>query len=191
MTMEETTEKQNQGTASLKELFLVFMKIGAFTIGGGYAMIPLIKNELDKRKWIGEDELPDIIALAQSAPGILAVNVSIFAGYKIKGLKGSITATLGSILPSFLIILAIAMAFTNFKDNPTVISIFKGIRPVVVALIASPMISMARKSDKTWWAWCITGVSLLAVSFLSVSPIYIILTVLVLSVAVVKLRERR
>lgn len=191
MTMEETTEKQNQGTASLKELFLVFMKIGAFTIGGGYAMIPLIKNELDKRKWIGEDELPDIIALAQSAPGILAVNVSIFAGYKIKGLKGSITATLGSILPSFLIILAIAMAFTNFKDNPTVISIFKGIRPVVVALIASPMISMARKSDKTWWAWGITGASLLAVSFLSVSPIYIILTVLVLSVAVVKLRERR
>lgn len=191
MTMEETTEKQTQGTASLKELFLVFMKIGAFTIGGGYAMIPLIKNELDKRKWIGEDELPDIIALAQSAPGILAVNVSIFAGYKIKGLKGSITATLGSILPSFLIILAIAMAFTNFKDNPTVISIFKGIRPVVVALIASPMISMARKSDNTWWAWCITGASLLAVSFLSVSPIYIILTVLVLSVAVVKLRERR
>lgn len=191
MTMEETTEKQNQGAASLKELFLVFMKIGAFTIGGGYAMIPLIKNELDKRKWIGEDELPDIIALAQSAPGILAVNVSIFAGYKIKGLKGSITATLGSILPSFLIILAIAMAFTNFKDNPTVISIFKGIRPVVVALIASPMISMARKSDKAWWAWCITGASLLAVSFLSVSPIYIILTVLVLSVAVVKLRERR
>lgn len=191
MTMEETTEKQNQGTASLKELFLVFMKIGAFTIGGGYAMIPLIKEELDRRKWIGEDELPDIIALAQSAPGILAVNVSIFAGYKIKGLKGSIAATLGSILPSFLIILAIAMAFTNFKDNPTVISIFKGIRPVVVALIASPMISMARKSDKTWWAWCITGTSLLAVSFLSVSPIYIILTVLVLSVAVVKLRERR
>lgn len=191
MTMEETTEKQTQGTASLKELFLVFMKIGAFTIGGGYAMIPLIKNELDRRKWIGEDELPDIIALAQSAPGILAVNVSIFAGYKIKGLKGSIAATLGSILPSFLIILAIAMAFTNFKDNPTVISIFKGIRPVVVALIASPMISMARKSDNTWWAWCITGASLLAVSFLSVSPIYIILTVLVLSVAVVKLRERR
>lgn len=191
MTMEETTEKQTQGTASLNELFLVFMKIGAFTIGGGYAMIPLIKNELDKRKWIGEDELPDIIALAQSAPGILAVNVSIFAGYKIKGLKGSIAATLGSILPSFLIILSIAMAFTNFKDNPTVISIFKGIRPVVVALIASPMISMARKSDKTWWAWCITGTSLLAVSFLSVSPIYIILTVLILSVAVVKLRERR
>lgn len=191
MTMEETTEKQNQGTASLKELFLVFMKIGAFTIGGGYAMIPLIKNELDKRKWIGEDELPDIIALAQSAPGILAVNVSIFAGYKIKGLKGSIAATLGSILPSFLIILAIAMAFTNFKDNSTVISIFKGVRPVVVALIASPMISMARKSDNTWWAWCITGASLLAVSFLSVSPIYIILTVLVLSVAVIKLRERR
>ena len=84
--MEETTEKQNQGTASLKELFLVFMKIGAFTIGGGYAMIPLIKDEMEKRKWIDAEELPDIIALAQSAPGLLAVNVSIFAGYKIRGL---------------------------------------------------------------------------------------------------------
>ena len=156
------------------------MKIGAFTIGGGYAMIPLIKNELDRRKWIGEDELPDIIALAQSAPGILAVNVSIFTGYKIRGIKGSIAATFGSVLPSFLIILAIAMAFTNFQDNPVVIRIFKGIRPVVVSLIAAPMISMAKKANNTWWSWLITIVSLLLVSFLEVSPIYIILVMIVL-----------
>ena len=123
--MAEVSEKAG---VSLKELFMVFMKIGAFTIGGGYAMIPLIKDELDRRKWIGEDELPDIIALAQSAPGILAVNVSIFTYYKIRGVKGSIAATIGSVLPSFMIILAIAMAFTSFKDNPVVISIFKGIR---------------------------------------------------------------
>lgn len=177
-------------TVPLRELFLVFMKIGAFTIGGGYAMIPLIKDELDKRKWIGEDELPDIIALAQSAPGILAVNVSIFTGYKIRGVKGSIAATIGSVLPSFLIILAIAMVFTNFKDNPVVLSIFKGIRPVVVSLIAAPMISMARKSNTTWWAWLITILSLLAVCFLEVSPIYIIIVVIVLAATVSKLREK-
>ncbi len=182
---------ENAGKASLHELFLVFMKIGAFTIGGGYAMIPLIKDELDKRHWIGEDELPDIIALAQSAPGILAVNVSIFTGYKIRGVKGSIAATIGSVLPSFLIILAIAMAFSNFQDNPVVISIFKGIRPVVVSLIAAPMISMAKKSDKTWWAWMITILSLLAVAFLQVSPIYVIIVVIVLALAFAKLRERR
>lgn len=182
---------ENAGKASLHELFLVFMKIGAFTIGGGYAMIPLIKDELDKRHWIGEDELPDIIALAQSAPGILAVNVSIFTGYKIRGVKGSIAATIGSVLPSFLIILAIAMAFSNFQDNPVVISIFKGIRPVVVSLIAAPMISMAKKSDKTWWAWMITILSLLAVAFLQVSPIYIIIVVIVLALAFAKFRERR
>ena len=94
---------------SLWNIFAVFSKIGAFTIGGGYAMIPLIQNELGKRGWISEEELPDIIALAQSAPGILAVNVSIFAGYRLRGVKGSITATIGTVLPSFLMILLIAM----------------------------------------------------------------------------------
>ena len=183
--MTDTIQKQ----VTLRELFLVFMKIGAFTIGGGYAMIPLIKNELDRRKWIGEDELPDIIALAQSAPGILAVNVSIFTGYKIRGIKGSIAATFGSVLPSFLIILAIAMAFTNFQDNPVVIRIFKGIRPVVVSLIAAPMISMAKKSNNTWWSWVITIVSLLLVSFLEVSPIYIIVVMIVLGATFAKVKD--
>ncbi len=182
---------ENIGKVPLHEIFLTFMKIGAFTIGGGYAMIPLIKDELDKRRWIEEDELPDIIALSQSAPGILAVNVSIFTGYKIRGVKGSVAATVGSVLPSFLIILAIAMAFANFKDNPVIISIFKGIRPVVVSLIAAPMISMAKKSDKTWWAWLITILSLVAVAFLEVSPIYIIIVVIVLALAYAKFRERR
>lgn len=176
---------------SLWNIFLVFMKIGAFTIGGGYAMIPIIKDELDKRHWIDEDELPDIIALAQSAPGILAVNVSIFTGYKIRGVKGSIAATIGSVLPSFLIILAIAMAFSNFQGNPLVIRIFKGIRPVVVSLIAAPMISMARKSNSTWWAWLISGLSLVAVAFLRISPIYIIMVLIVLAVTFTMMKERK
>ena len=105
---------------SLWQIFGVFAKIGAFTIGGGYAMIPLIQAEMSRRGWISDDELPDIVALSQSAPGVMAVNISIFAGHKLRGVKGSIAATLGSILPSFLIILAIAIFFTAFKDNPWV-----------------------------------------------------------------------
>lgn len=133
----------------LWQIFAVFAKIGAFTIGGGYAMIPIIEREMNRRKWIPEEDLPDIVALSQSAPGVMAVNISIFAGYRMRGIKGSIAATLGSVLPSFLIILLIAMVFSSFKDNPVVIRIFKGIRPVVIALIAVPMINMARKSNKS------------------------------------------
>ena len=83
---------------SLWQIFTVFAKIGAFTIGGGYAMIPIIQAEMSKRGWISDDELPDIVALSQSAPGVMAVNISIFAGHKLRGIKGSIVATLGSIL---------------------------------------------------------------------------------------------
>ena len=154
-------------------------------------MIPLIRDELVKKGWISEEEIPDIVALAQSAPGVLAVNMSIFAGYKMRGVKGSIAATLGSILPSFLIILLIAMLFTGYKDNPVVVRIFKGIRPVVVSLIAVPMINMARKGNKTWWAWLISGVTLFLVAFLNFSPIYILLVLIVLAVAVTMYREHK
>ncbi len=176
---------------SLLNLFAVFAKIGAFTIGGGYAMIPLIQDEMTRRGWLSDDELPDIIALAQSAPGVLAVNVSIFAGYRLRGLKGSIVATLGTVLPSFVAILLIAMFMSNFQDNPIVQRIFNGIRPVVVSLIAVPMINMARKNNKTWWAWAITLVTLLLVAFLKVSPIYILLVLIILATAVSLYREKK
>ena len=175
----------------LVQIFAVFAKIGAFTIGGGYAMIPLIQAELTRRGWLSDDELPDIVALAQSAPGVLAVNMSIFAGYRLRGLKGSIVATVGSVLPSFVAILLIAMFLSNFQDNPIVASIFKGIRPVVVSLIAVPMINMARKSNKTWWAWTITAVTLVLVAFLKVSPIYILLVIIVLATAFAIYKERK
>jgi len=176
---------------SLWSIFAVFAKIGAFTIGGGYAMIPIIQAEMSRRGWISEEDLPDIVALSQSAPGVMAVNISIFAGHKLRGFKGSIAATLGSILPSFAIILAIAMFFTAFKDNPYVERAFKGIRPVVISLIAVPMINMARKSCKRWWAWLLAIGSLVLVSFLNVSPIYIILCVLVLGFSVTYYGKRR
>ena len=177
--------------ASLWQIFLVFAKIGSFTIGGGYAMIPLISDEIIKRKWLPEEDLPDIIALAQSAPGVLAVNMAIFTGYKIRGVKGSIAATLGSVLPSFLIILLIAMLFAGYKDNPVVIKIFKGIRPVVVSLILGPMIKMARKGNKTWWAWAISALTLIMVAFLNFSPIYILLVVIVMATLYHLYKERR
>lgn len=175
----------------LWKIFMVFAKIGSFTIGGGYAMIPLIREELVKRGWVSDEELPDIIALAQSAPGVLAVNMSIFAGYKMRGFKGSVAATLGSSLPSFLIILLIAMLFTGYQDNPVVVRIFKGIRPVVVSLILVPMINMARKGNKTWWAWAISAATLFLVAFMNFSPIYILLTLIVIAICVTLIKERR
>ena len=181
---------QNQKT-SLWQIFGVFAKIGAFTIGGGYAMISLIQNEIVRRKWLSEDDFSELITLAQTAPGLLAVNISIFTGFRLRGVKGSIVATLASILPSFLIILAIAMAFSGFQDNPIVIRVFKGIRPVVVALILVPMINMARKSDDTWWKWTLSAVVLALVGFLGVSPIYILLCVIVIFLGISVYREKR
>ena len=175
---------------SLWQIFTVFAKIGAFTIGGGYAMIPIIQDEMARRGWISEDELPDIVALSQSAPGVMAVNISIFAGYRLRGVKGSIAATLGSIPPSFCIILAIAMLFTSFKDNPWVVKAFKGIRPVVIALIAVPMLNMAKKCCKSWWAWGLAVAALILVAFLNISPIYILLTVIIVFFAITYYREK-
>ena len=176
---------------SLWQIFWVFAKIGAFTIGGGYAMIPIIQAEMSRRGWISDDDLPDIVALSQSAPGVMAVNISIFAGHKLRGIKGSIAATLGSITPSFLIILGIAMFFTAFKDNPYVERAFKGIRPVVISLIAVPMVNMARKSCKNVWTWLLAIASLVLVAFLNVSPIYIILCVLVLGFSITYYRMKK
>lgn len=176
---------------SYRQIFITFAKIGAFTIGGGPAMLPLIQNEMTKRGWIAQEDFNDIVALAQAAPGLLAVNISIFAGYKIKGTKGSIVATIGSILPSFLAILAIAMVFSGFQDNPIVVKIFKGIRPVVVALILVPMLNMAKTANRTWWAWALSAATLILVAFLKVSPIYILLTVIIIAAAISYYRNRQ
>lgn len=158
------------------EIFSCFAKIGAFTIGGGYAMIPIIQKEVvEKKGWIEEEDFMDVLAISQSAPGLLAVNISIFLGYRLKGVKGSIVATLGSVLPSFLIILLIAMFFAGYQDNPTVIKIFKGIRPVVVSLIAVPVINMARKAKLNIYTGMLAVATALLVTFLKVSPIYILM----------------
>lgn len=158
------------------EAFGIFCKIGLFTIGGGYAMVPLIENEIvDKRKWIAKDDFINLLAIAQSVPGILAVNISIFIGYKLRGIRGSIATTLGTILPSFVIILAIAVFFHSFKDNPVVERIFKGIRPAVVALIAAPTFAMAKSARINRYTLWIPVVSALLIWLLGFSPIWIII----------------
>ncbi|MBQ9399748.1 MAG: chromate transporter [Bacteroidales bacterium] len=176
---------------SLFKLFTVFLKIGAFTIGGGYAMIPVIENEMNRRGWIAKEDIDDIVVLAQSAPGLLAVNMAIFTGHRLRGMKGSLAATLGSILPSFVIILLIAMVFTNFQDNEIVVRIFTAIRPVSVALILVPAVKMMQRGCKTWWAWLITIATVLLVAFLKVSPIWIILVLVVCAAGISAWRNRR
>ena len=169
---------------SLWKIFLVFGKIGAFTIGGGIPMIAAIKSELVERNWLKDEDFLDIIALAQSAPGLFAVNISILTGYKLRGTKGSVVATIASCLPPFTIILMIAMFFTAFKDNEYVLHAFKGIRPVVVALIGVPMIDMIKATKMRWWSWVIVVSSMVLVCFLNVSPIYILICVIVSSLAI-------
>lgn len=112
-----------------------------FTIGGGYAMIPLIEREIVKRQWMTKEDFMQMFAITQSLPGVFAVNISIFVGYRLRGFWGSLVCALGTILPSFVIILIIALFFDKFQDNPYVIRIFNGIRPAVVALILVPCLS--------------------------------------------------
>lgn len=125
------------------QLFFTFMRIGAFTLGGGYAMLDMIESAVvNKRRWINKDEFWDMITVVQMLPGVFAVNTALYTGYKIKGVQGAAAACLGAVIPSFVIILLIAAFFLDYKSNPVVERVFKGIRPCVVALILSPSIKM-------------------------------------------------
>ena len=158
------------------ESFKTFFKIGIFTLGGGYAMIPLIEAEVvDKHKWISKEEFLDLIAISQSCPGVFAINISTFIGYKLKKTNGAISCALGTALPSFLIILIIAMFFHQFQDNPVIASIFRGIRPAVVALIAVPTFKLAMSAQFTLATIWIPVACALLIWALGVSPIFIIL----------------
>lgn len=155
--------------------FGTFFKIGLFTIGGGYAMVPLIEEEIvNKKQWIAKEDFIDLLAIAQSVPGVFAVNLSIFIGYKLRKFPGALAMALGTILPSFLIILGIALFFQRFKEYEAVENIFKGIRPAVVALIAAPTFNMAKSAKINKYNVWIPIVSALLIWLLGVSPVYII-----------------
>jgi chromate transporter len=166
---------------SLWKIFAVFAKIGAFTIGGGIPMIAAIKSELTEKGWLKDEDFIDIITLAQTAPGLFAVNISILTGHKLRGTKGSVVATIASCLPPFMIILLVAIFFTSFKDNEYVIRAFKGIRPVVVALIGVPMIDMIKATKMKWWSWTIVIASMTLVCFMKVTPIYILICIIAIA----------
>ncbi|MCM1005060.1 MAG: chromate transporter [Prevotella sp.] len=167
---------------ALSSLLLSFLKIGAFTFGGGWAMISIIEREIvDKHAWIRRDEFLDLLALAQSLPGILAVNISVAVGDKTRGRIGAVAAALGTILPSFLIILAIAIFLTPdlIKNNRTLSAIFMGIRPAVVALIIAPVISSAKAAKltlKTFWIPVLVALMIsLNIGIISNPIVYIVL----------------
>ena len=157
-----------------RELFVSFFKIGAFTFGGGYAMIPLIQREVvDNRKWVDGREFLDLLTLAQSAPGPISLNTSVFVGYKRAGYAGAAAALMGIVVPPFVIILLIALFFAGVRDNAVVDAAFKGMRPVVVALIVVPVISLARGMH--WSMVTVVALSALLVWRLGISPIYLII----------------
>lgn len=155
------------------QLFYSFLKIGLFTFGGGYAMIPIIQREvIDKRGWIAQRDFLDLLTLAQSAPGPIALNTAVFVGYKLYGYRGAVTSLLGVALPSFFIILIVAVFFSQIRDNAVVDAAFKGMRPVVVALMLAPMLGFVQ--DMRWWMISIAAMVSLAVWYLGFSPIYLL-----------------
>lgn len=160
-------------------LFLTFMKIGMFTIGGGYAMLPLIQREVVDRGWMSKEEFIDIFSVAQSLPGIFAVNISIFVGYRLKKKLGGFICALGTIMPSFVIILLIALCFMQVKDNVWVEKAFKGLRPAVVALIAVPCLTTARSIKLSYKQLVIPVGAALLIWLAGVSPAWIILAAIV------------
>jgi len=156
----------------LLEIFLTFLKIGATTFGGGYAMIPLIRHDVvDKKNWLSEEELMEILTIAESTPGPIAINVATYTGYKIKGIWGSVLATLGVVLPSFFIILAISYIYEQFKDNQIVAAAFMGIKAAVALLILTAGLRMLKKMKKNWYS---ISVMILITSALIIFDLFIV-----------------
>lgn len=159
----------------LVTLFTVFFKIGAFTFGGGYAMIPLIEREVvEKKNWITSDDMLDIIAIAESTPGPIAINTATFVGYKSAGVLGAIGATLGTVLPSFTIISVISFVLAQFRDLAVVQFAFNGIRAGVLALIIKALWTMYKKCPKSPVAYVIMAAAFAVAAFTNVNIIFII-----------------
>ena len=157
------------------DLFLTFMKIGAFTIGGGYAMIPLIQREIvEEKKWIGENDLLDMIAIAESTPGPIAINSATFVGHQVGGFWGAFCATLGVILPSFVIITAISYVLKQFESLRAVKYAFMGIRAGVLALILKAFWNMARQIPRKAVSCCIAAAAFVLAALVKLNVLLVI-----------------
>jgi len=159
----------------LFKLFYLFTKIGLFTIGGGYAVIPLIEKEIVSRAWLTHTEFYELLAITESLPGVFATNIAALVGFKIGGIKGGIVAALGTIIAPFLIIILIAAFFSKFQENVYVAKAFKALRPVVVALIAAPCYTAIKVNNMTLKTLLIPLSALVLMWFFNVSPIWIII----------------
>lgn len=158
------------------QLYWIFFKIGLFTFGGGYAMLPMLRREVvDKKGWATDEEMLDYYAIGQSTPGIIAINTATFTGLSKAGFFGAICATLGMVTPSLIIIMSIARFFAEFQDNPYVFSAFTGIRVVVVVLILNAVIKMGKKSITNWIHILLFVGAFAFVIFTDFSPIYAVI----------------
>lgn len=159
------------------QLFWVFFKIGAFTLGSGYAMMPQIRRELvTRRKWLDDDEFIDIVAATQSAPGPIAVNLAVFLGLRIAGVKGMVATAFGAVLPSFAIILMIAALFQGIQDAPLFVAAFKAVKPASVALILVPVFTIAKRTGTVGFKMVLSVAAACLVAFTPLSPIYVVVT---------------
>lgn len=164
-------------------LFLTFFKIGSFTFGGGYAMLPVIQRDIvDTKGWMTHDEFLDMLAIAQSSPGPVAVNSSVFIGFKLGGLLGALAAVLGTTLPSFIIIILMAIFLSSQDQKAVLQNFFKGVRPAVAALILGAGLKMARKSIKDKPDYVVGIIALLLLVVLEVHPIFLIITGAILGI---------
>ena len=171
----------------LLDIFWSFLKIGAFTFGGGYAMIPLIQHEvIHRRRWIEERDFLDLLTLAQTAPGPIALNTAVFVGYKRRGYLGALSAIMGVIVPSFLVILVVAIFFASIRDNAYVDAAFKGMRPAVVALIVAPIIGLTK--GMRWWLVAVALAVALVVWYFGISPVWFLIAGAVMGACVVAWR---
>lgn len=163
-------------TSIYVKLYMVFLRVGLFTIGGGYAMLPMLQKEVvEKYKWATNEEMLDYFAIGQSTPGIIAINTSTFIGYKKAGVLGAFVSTLGMVTPSWIIIISIAKFFEAFQGNPVVESAFTGIRVIVVVLILNAVIKMGKKSIKNWLHAALAIGAFALIMFTSVSAVYVVL----------------
>lgn len=157
----------------LLKLFTTFFKIGLFSFGGGFAMIPLIQREvIERHKWINSKDFVDMLVLAQSTPGPIAVNTAVFVGYKTAGVAGAVAATLGTVLPSFIVILLLALFFAEVRENRYVDAAFRAMRPAVVALIVAPLMGLVK--GMKWYLIAISAAVALLVWYFGFSPMYLI-----------------
>ena len=176
----------------LIELIFTFFKIGLFTFGGGYAMLPLLHRDVvDKKKWLTEDELIDLYAIAQSTPGIISINTATFVGYRQFGIFGAVCTTAAFVLPSLVIIIIIAALFQNFNSHPYVVKAFAGIRIVVVALIIKALFRIAKRSITGIIPFVIAVAAFILVSFVNVNPLLVIIATVLIGLSFSHLWSRQ